>query len=68
MTDTGVLSDAAGMLFWNKRIQQLHGATHPTLPGLGCLPPTGGYKVQLAGLSLETSLKDFGKCQSPTTT
>ena len=32
MTDTGILSDAAGMLQCYKRIQQLYGATFPTLP------------------------------------
>ena len=39
----------------------------PPLPGLYCLSPNEGSKVWLTGLSFETTPKDFGICQSPTT-
>ena len=55
------------VITWWKDFQWLYDATSTTLSGLGCAPPAEGYEIWLAGLSLETTSKDFSICQGPTT-
>ena len=61
---TGIFSNATGILCCHARVQQLHGATYPTLSGPQCLPANGGSKVWLMGLLPEATAKDLGICQA----